>query len=202
MVIQTKQHKQIFILLAMTIVLVLSKSSAAESNNTNSTTEAESFAEKIIQLRARIDSLSREVSQKETAKNDRLRTLRQHKAHLEMRLNAEKIRFNILSQTQSDKEATQAALDADATQLLEPTKGLVHAMRQHVEKALPFKQSERLAALDKIERLLDPHQSNPSAALGALWRFLEDEATLNSSFELNQEVLLINGKRRFYQINQ
>lgn len=67
-------------------------------------------------------------------------------------------------------------------------------MKEHVDKSLPFKQSERKASLDTIATKLESKSISPYKAAHLLWSFWEDELRLISDVSLQKQVVSIGGQ--------
>ena len=67
-------------------------------------------------------------------------------------------------------------------------------MRRGVQKSLPFKRAERVAALDAIESQLEEGLLGPEKDASRLWQFAEDELRLTRESGLYQQTLTVDGE--------
>lgn len=149
--------------------------------------------QRVTALRSEVNQLARDLSDSRSRAQSRRQSLDAQTAHLELQLRQEKIREATLLQKRRDLLDQQASLEARRDTLLKPTLEAVDILRAHVNKALPYKQAERLKTLTQIETGLTSTEPDPATALSKLWRFINDERTLTRELGLQQQVITLGG---------
>ena len=133
------------------------------------------LAGRLAALRGEVESLSTDVAQREADLRDELRALSRQKADLELEAQREQTRLQKARLVIDQKRRViEAEKSADRTLVPIFERALAQA-REHVGRSLPFRSTERLAELQKIEDQYKSGLLTPQRALSRLWAFIEDE---------------------------
>ncbi|NRA64910.1 MAG: DUF3450 family protein [Pseudobacteriovorax sp.] len=151
------------------------------------------LADEVIKIRAEIEALHNEIDQKkETAKSE-IQSLNLIKSDLEA--GNQRLEMNIKQVAEKTKKA-QVTLQEQFSSKPELIAFLNQSMddlAKKVEVSLPFKKTERLAAIEDIRGKLAGQKLSPLNATSKVWSFVEDEIRLQKDIGLYKETLNING---------
>lgn len=156
--------------------------------------DVQALARRLAELRAEVEELSGEVAGKKAEIDAKLRSTRSQRADLEMQIQREETRSRQLRQAiHKHRERIEASKKTEKD--LEPaTVAAIARVRATVEKSLPFKRSERLAEIDKLDKQLDDGLISPQQAVSRLWQFVEDELRLARENGLHRQVVEVDGE--------
>lgn len=155
--------------------------------------DVQALAKRLAELRSEVESLSSQVENKKADINAKLRSVRSQKADLEMQIQREEVRLEQLRQAVQKHQDRIAAQNETRADLAPAAKKAIGEVRHTVAQSLPFKRSERLAELDKLEEQLDDELISPQKATARLWQFLEDELRLARENGLYRQIVEVDG---------
>jgi hypothetical protein len=156
--------------------------------------DVQALAKRLAELRAEVEELSGEVDSKKAEIDAKLRSVRSQKADLEMQIQREETRLEQLRQA-VDKHRERIEASKKTEKDLEPaTAAAIAQVRATVAHSLPFKRSERLAEIDKLDRQLGEGLISPQKATSRLWQFVEDELRLARENGLYRQVVEVDGE--------
>lgn len=145
------------------------------------------LAEQLARLRTEVESLSEELELERSSAREELESLAARKAELESELQREDLRLSrVAAALEEQKKLVEQARasEADLSPVVqEGAKGL----RAYVERSLPFRTTERLAAIDEITGALDAGNVRPSKAVLRLWSLVQDELRLTKESGLYRQ---------------
>jgi hypothetical protein len=151
------------------------------------------MAERLAALRSEVESLSAQLSEQAQDRQDRIRSLARQKAELEVELQRERTRLQKVRLSLSERKKQIAEELAQGAELLPLFERQLAEVRSHVSKALPFRTSERLAELDKLQDQQRSGLVSPERALMRLWSFLEDEFRMTRESGLFRQTVSLDG---------
>ncbi|MCB9765529.1 MAG: DUF3450 family protein [Alphaproteobacteria bacterium] len=158
------------------------------------------FAERLSTLRGDVEALSTELDLTKEDLRGRLRALDAQKADLQVRVRQEELRLEQLEQA-LEREREVREVDAAASAALAPSvRASVAAVRASVQRSLPFRLSERLAELDKLEVALDDGSMTPREVASRLWSFTEDELRLARENAIDRQVITLDGEETLVDV--
>lgn len=158
------------------------------------------LAKRLSALRAEVEQLSNEVAQKTEEMNSQLRSLGRQKGDLQLELKREQTRVQKLSVAIRKRKDEIRAEKEKGDRLVPLFKKTVHDVRGHVRSTLPFKTTERLAAVDKIAEQYRAGLLPPARALMRLWSFLEDEFRLTRESGLYRQTVSVGGEEQLVDV--
>lgn len=158
------------------------------------TSSLEQMARQLAELRAEVDRLQQALDQAKGGHRQKLEALGAQIAQLE----AEKRRQELaLGKLQSELEALRQKAPSTQTtdaELVRPLEQGIAGIRQYIETSLPFKHTERLAALNNLEAKLKAGTISPQKLASELWALVEDELRLTRENGLYQQIIPLEGK--------
>jgi hypothetical protein len=169
------------------ILLIASLAVAADG-------DVQALAKRLAELRAEVEELSGEVDSKKAGIDAKLRSIRSQKADLEMQIQREETRLAQLRQAVAKHRERIDGQKKTEDDLEPAVLGSIADVRATVENSLPFKRSERLAELDKLDKQLTDGLISPQKATSRLWQFVEDELRLSRENGLYRQIVEVDGE--------
>ena len=151
------------------------------------------LAESLIKLRSEVEQLNNDVELTRLEARTQMAALSAQKAELQAsvnraELNARKLRED-LAKKQAEAESAGVAGDALKPVLL----SALQQLRQRIASGLPFKQSERLAELDELQRQVESGTLATPRAANRLWAFYEDEFRITRENGIYSQTIPLDG---------
>lgn len=155
---------------------------------------------RLAALRAEVETL-RSSHRRDSAELDaRLASIERARSDAEVALSTEQLALRRL-QSELDEQRTSLGTDATPYAVLEPALlAGVAGLRSHIERALPFRQPERLSALDTLAGQIRSQTLPPDKALARLWQAVEDELALQRENALDRQVVTLEGEERLVSV--
>ncbi|MEL6180022.1 MAG: DUF3450 family protein [Myxococcota bacterium] len=152
------------------------------------------LAKDLSRLRTEVEALNSDIELERDGMRSRLRSLSAQKADLELELQRESLRMRQLEEAKT-KRTTEISSTSSSEDVIKPEVAkLVSALRERIEKGLPFKKEQRLDDLKRIEDQLKQGLIKPSDALTRLWGRYEDELRLTRENGLYKQIIVVDGK--------
>lgn len=162
--------------------------------NVNADDFSSKFSQTLVSLRDDVDRLSRSLEDQKGEQRAELRALNAQKSDLEIQVQREEAQIKALRaaierrQVEVDKANTNAAT---LSPMLLKSIGEIEAT---ISTGLPFKQTERLAELDKLKKAVTQKSIPETRAVGRVWQFVEDEIRLTKENGLYKQPIQIDGE--------
>ena len=154
----------------------------------------ETLANRLIQMRGKVDELQSELNIKREEHRNRMAYLAAQQSDMEATRNREQLRVRQLEKDMEDLRA-QAADAGSSSETLSPiVSSYIQQLRLQVEKGFPFKRGERTAALDEIDLQLSSGAISAQRAVNRLWVFVEDEIRLSRENAIYTQSIPLNGE--------
>jgi hypothetical protein len=162
--------------------------------------DATAQAERLAALRSEVETLNDAVQADKDELRGELRALEAQKVDLEVQLRRQELRLERLL----DEEASLRAKIRDggdgSGELAAAVQRGIAELRATVETGLPFKQEDRLAALDELARQLDESALPVEQLAARLWAFAEDERRLRRENVLERQLAVIDGEETLVDV--
>lgn len=152
------------------------------------------LAQELAQLRSEVETLSHDLSSKQTELQNDLKSYARQKAELEAEIQREKIRLQKIQTAVVDKRQLIENQNEQDQKLRPSVDKALAEIRGHIETSLPFRKGERLAELEKVEEQYKSGLLTPDRALARLWAFMEDEFRLTSESGVFRQTVTVDGK--------
>jgi hypothetical protein len=157
-------------------------------------------ARELAELRHEVEELAEELELEKEAHRSELRSLEMKRTELEARIRQEERRLEeletlaarqreVLGDTQMTSEHLTPAL----------TKGL-DVIRDAIRGGLPYRQQERLDAVEELRVKLTDATVDPRRLAGRIWQILEDELRLGRENVVDRQVIDLNGEDVLVQV--
>ena len=150
-------------------------------------------AEQLANLRAEVTKLASELRDEQSNFQNRVRSLENQRSDLELQLRRERTQLdNLNSQiTEMEKELLPAAQQDELSAAI-----VTHAeqLRLSVRASLPYRHSDRIAAIDEITSSMKDKSISAQQAATRLWAVAEDERRLNQENILDKQNITVNGE--------
>ncbi len=158
------------------------------------------FAEQLAELRSEVEALSSDVESAKDEQRARLRSLQTQKTDLDMQLQREERRIKQLESKMAEQKEEVAkesqVVDALKPALLES----IGTLRGTIQSGLPFKKSERLAELDKLEGQVQGGVISPQNGANRLWQLTEDEFRLSRENGIYRQTIKLDGEEMLVDV--
>jgi hypothetical protein len=145
-------------------------------------------------MRGEVDELQTELNIRREEHKNRMAFLTAQLAELEANRDRESLRVR---QLQEDLDLIKQEVTAagDTSEAMAPVVlAVIDRVRQHVENGIPFKNGERLEALQDIEAQLSGGILTSQRAVNRLWAFLEDELRMTKENAIYTQSVNIGGR--------
>ena len=153
--------------------------------------EISKLAANLTVLRGEVESLSDQIEQQKNETRGRLRSLTAQEMDLDMQVQKESLRLKQLRLAR-EQHLEEVRSGDDARKQLRPVVlAGIERVRASVERGLPFKKSERLRELDRLEEQIDKDLLTPEKGSIRLWQFIEDEVRLTRESGLYQQTITL-----------
>ena len=153
----------------------------------------ESVSETMSTLRSELSVLSAQVKDQESAHLAQMRALRMQHSELELQMRRERAKLEEI-----DKGLSEAALQLDDTEfsivLQQQVEANVAQLKGQIEQGIPYRQEERLAALDQLTKDLLGQKISAQKATLQLWGLLEDEQRLSRENSVDRQIIQLDGQ--------
>lgn len=163
-------------------------------------TTLENLSSELVEIRQEIESLHSEINRNKALYDDEVRALSSQKTDLEVRVGRQQLNIKELSGQLSDLQSQTSEQSESAEALVPTLNQAITELRATIKADLPFKQTERLLALEEIESRLHTQVISPNKAANQLWAFVEDELMLGKSSGLYNDVVVTDGQERLVKV--
>lgn len=153
--------------------------------------DLDAFASRLAALRAEVESLSYDIETRKDEERAALRSLAAQKLDLELAIQREERRVEQLDQAVAKQKEETAQAATSATGLPPVIRKTLNDLRTQVAAGIPFRKSERLAALDEIEDQLTQGMLPPQKVAARLWQHIEDELRLTRENGVYQQTITL-----------
>ena len=198
-----KKTIRLSVLFCVCSASLLGPKAAAESGASGgapAVKETSGLAAKLVSLRREVETLNERQLDQRREDRERLAALRRERDTLAQRLRMAKVRRATLVKVADRRRRQAQTIEREVVDWLAPARQSLLLTRRFVQRSLPFRREERLAALQRIEgRLLGSHP-DPAQALTRLWRFIEEEAALAEDIGLSQQTISLRGRRLLVEV--
>ena len=181
-----------------THLLQLTVLCAGLSSSITHAAETSALADQLAALRSDVDRLAHEVSRVETELSSDLALADSERLDLSARVRDEELR---LERAQREIERIQQSVAEPSSEALTLVLNeALASLRVKISAGLPYRQAERLEALDRIQVALESGQVSPEKAASQVWQLAEDELRLTRENTLDHQVVTLDGQEQFVQI--
>lgn len=151
-------------------------------------------AEQLAQLRAEVEGLSEQLQADKDDSRGRLRAIEAQKVELEVQIRRQELRLERLLDEERRQRELLAEAEGGGSDLGGTVTGAIAALRGEVAAGLPFKQDQRLAAIDELQGKLDDETMTAEQVAARVWAFAEDERRLTRENTLDRQVIQYGGE--------
>lgn len=177
---------------ALLLAAVLGPQAWAQSSSADDQA-LNNLAQELVVLRSDIESINAELTDLTDQHRATMNSLAAQKGELEASKRREDLRVQELEQDlATNRERAQAA--GLATEALIPVaQSAIDTLKEHIATGFPFKQGERMAAIETIEDQLQTQALSPARVVNRLWGFYEDELRLARENGLYSQTIELEG---------
>ena len=151
----------------------------------------ESVSETMSTLRSELSVLSAQVKDQESAHIAHMRSLRMQHAELELQMRRERAKLEEI-----ETGLSQAELQLDDTEfssaLEQQVEQTLVQLKAQIEQGIPFRQTERLMALDQVQDDMRSQKLSAQKATLQLWGLMEDERRLSRENSVDRQIIRLN----------
>lgn len=158
------------------------------------------LAEQVIETRQNVETLNEQYeTEKEKIYND-LKTIGVKKAELEANIQTDRLRNQQIANKISSIKQSIKETSAFSEDLMPLYEKYSENLKKHIEASLPFKKTERLESLNRLNEKVKQEEVSLSKALTQLWSMVEDEKRMARENSLEKQIITINGKEQLAQV--
>ncbi|MCO4748279.1 MAG: DUF3450 family protein [Proteobacteria bacterium] len=162
--------------------------------------DASAYATQLATLRSEVASLHEAIEIEKEAQRGELRGIDAQKAELQAQIRREELRIRQLQEAVTERQ-TLIADDVEGTEVLVPlVASTIQSLRESVRSGLPYRATERLAALDKLDAQVADGSLRPQRAAALTWQFLEDELRLSRESAQDRQVVTVGGESQLVEV--
>jgi hypothetical protein len=154
----------------------------------------------LVELRSTVDDLNSQLRVERTQNLLELRELQRRKEELALLKDAEAVKQATLKQQLQRRQEKQAKEQDTRSLLARAVEIGRKQLAKAVERSLPYRLKERLAAISELGLRMGAGRIDPAAAAVKLWRLVEDELRLAMTVERAEVPLVIDGKSRLVRV--
>ena len=158
------------------------------------------LAARLAELRGEVEQLAQSLNEKSADTKAMVHSLARQRADLELELQREETRVQKLSAAVAKHRAEMAAEQAKGERLVPLYNESFAKTKEYIEGSLPFRRSQRLSALNKLDEQYKAGLLSPPRALSRLWSFIEDEFRMTRENGLFQQTVTVNGEERLAEV--
>lgn len=151
------------------------------------------LAEALVTLRSDVEQLTDRLEDHKREARERKRALAMQVAQLEAELQREQLRVRQLREARDRKKIEVERAAADDAALRPVVAAAADVLEARVDGSIPFRRTERWAAIKSIEDKLDEGLLTPRSALSRLWALVEDELRMTGDTGLFRETIELDG---------
>lgn len=152
------------------------------------------LAARLSALRGEVEQLAQELNNKSLDQKNQLQSLARQRADLELEVKREETRVQKLSSSIAKQRAEIQAEKAKGDRLVPLFESELADVKAYVTASMPFRQQERLSALEKIDEQYKAGLLTPARALQRLWSFVEDEFRMTRESGLFKQTVRVDGQ--------
>jgi len=168
--------------------------SATASTASAADRDYETLAAELARLRSDVESLSTEIQDVQSEKRNKLRNISNQRAQLEAEIQREELRVKQLRQSLEEIRERVREQGELQRQLKPSVLAAINALRAPIRDGIPFRVSERLGELDKLQTELEDDVIAPSNATARLWSLVEDELRLARENGMYAQTINLDGE--------
>ncbi|TNE84873.1 MAG: DUF3450 family protein [Deltaproteobacteria bacterium] len=162
--------------------------------------DASEYAARLAELRADVASLNEAIEMEKEDQRGQLRGLDAQKAELQAQIRREELRVRQLQEAVAERETLLADDSESADELVPVITATLTALKTSVNEGLPYRVSERLAAIEELETKLADGSLRPQRAAARTWQFVEDELRLTRENTLDRQIIEIDGEDALVEV--
>jgi hypothetical protein len=185
---------------AVGLVLVCAPSSTVAQTTNPTTSSGQTLAQEVVGLRRDVDGLAAELREARAQTRAILSSLVSERQELERQVRLERIRRDTLQAMDDERKAAAEGRSTRLSAWMISASAAVAAAKTMVLATAPVHRDERLDVLSRIETRLAGSAPDVAVALERLWRFLEEEEALAREVVVDQQVLEVDGHKRFLDV--
>lgn len=168
--------------------------------STHAVADVSKLAAKLATLRGEVEQLAQQLSAKSAEGKEQITTLSRQRSDLQLEQQREKTRVQKLSAAIAKRRAEIQAEKAKSDRVVPLYKESLEKVRAYVKTTMPFRRTERLASLDKLDEQYKSGLVTASRALSRLWSFLEDEFRMTRENGLYKQSVMIDGEETLAEV--
>lgn len=154
----------------------------------------DTLAERLVELRGKVEGLQDDIETRQTAHRARMSALASRRSGLESELRAKELQLRQLQQaTAKQREEVRAQTLADE-ELAPLAEELAAAVQNLLSESLPFQREARLEAVESVQKDLAAGKSSAAQSVEKLWSLLEDELRLSRENGVTRQEISVEGQ--------
>ncbi len=179
---------------SLLLLVLLATQPMVLAQSGNDSEPVNELAQRLIQLRGEVEDLQGELDVEREEHKGRMAYLSAQKTELEASQDREQTRIQQLETELAELRERAENAGADAQTLQAVALAIAADLRNQVSSQLPFKQEERLQALQKVITELEAGVASPQRSINRLWAFVEDELRLSRENAIYSQTISVNGE--------
>ncbi|MEZ4323021.1 MAG: DUF3450 family protein [Myxococcota bacterium] len=155
---------------------------------------------RLAALRAEVETLRATVARERADLDGRASDLDVRRREIELEVDRERLALERLQLTVKDAREEAGNAEGRFDDLGPVVLDGIERLKTRVKAGLPFRQTERLAALDELEAATRSGSIPPDKAASRLWQIVEDELALGRENAVDRQVVTVAGEERLADV--
>lgn len=168
---------------------------AAKSGSALST-----LAQKIVDLRADVETLNTENNARKEELSGELKSINARRSQINAQIEQQEMALKQARDRLSTVKKEIAKNSVDGLTLKPIIEKELQSIKAVVLASLPFQKEKRLAGIRKIEEGLESGTMNSQKAMGRLWAFVEDELRLGKENGIHHQMITLDGQEHLVTV--
>lgn len=162
--------------------------------------ELDDFAERLIELRSKVETLHDEIEAKQQDHRNRMSSLAQRRTRLESEIQGKELQLRQLRQSISEQREKNRIANESAAAITPTLEKVAGVLKKYVDGSLPFKLDERRKSVDELLKKVESGDMSAPQGLNRLWSLYEDEFRLTRENGLFRQEIVIDGKEQLSDV--
>lgn len=181
-------------MMSVGIALLFSTYTRASSEQTTE------LATKVIKMRESVEEVSNNLEMTKADFETKLKSLGLTIVELENNIKREELKLKEINRAQEDVATKLKESNSGTLSLTPALKEAITLIRESISESIPFKKSERLAALSELEGKLDRGDLSETKVTTNLWQLVEDELRLTKENAIYQQTIELDGSEHLADV--
>lgn len=186
--------------LSLVLLMIATFNSYAVEKNTQSNSTLSTLAQKIVDLRAEVETLNTENNARKEELSGELKSINARRSQINAQIEQQEMAIKQAKGRLATVKKEIAKNSVDGQSLKPIIEKELKAIKEVVMASLPFQKEKRLSEIRKIEEGLESGTMNSQKAMGRLWAFIEDELRLGKENGIHRQMITLDGEEHLVTV--